>query len=274
MINKLFKKLIVLGLCIAISIPTNAAVSVSDGSAFVTKVEFNADLDNLNNRMAYLENSLDSKIDNLVSSYLTRNGIWNGEKQQVLNNLGTMCYTSSGQQIFANITKSGLMILPYYIKIDYYVGVCLEYYSGDTSATTGTYVRAMGSPVSYALNIKLNVYNQTSSESYQSDDLFFALCGEFDTGNYMSYAYRLDQTPTGAFTFFVEKGDNMAYTLSTSLSARLDWWALKTDTITGNEKTLSGRCMGAAGASRRAKWIDGSYYKIYFGISGEEISVY
>ena len=113
MINKLFKKLIVLGLCIAISIPTNAAVSVSDGSAFVTKVEFNADLDNLNNRMAYLENSLDSKIDNLVSSYLTRNGIWNGEKQQVLNNLGTMCYTSSGQQIFANITKSGLMILPY-----------------------------------------------------------------------------------------------------------------------------------------------------------------
>ena len=58
-----------------------AIVSDNDGSAFVTKAEFAADLNNLSNRMSTLENSLDAKIDSLVSSYLSRNGIWNGEKQ-------------------------------------------------------------------------------------------------------------------------------------------------------------------------------------------------
>ncbi len=45
------------------------------------KAEFAADLNNLSNRMSSLENSLDAKIDSLVSSYLSRNGIWNGETQ-------------------------------------------------------------------------------------------------------------------------------------------------------------------------------------------------
>ena len=71
-----------------------AAISVSDGSAFVTKAEFAADLNNLSNRMSSLENSLDAKIDSLVSSYLSRNGIWNGEKQEVdskfLNEAGSL----------------------------------------------------------------------------------------------------------------------------------------------------------------------------------------
>ena len=83
MINRIFKTILVLTICLGLTIPTNAAVSVSDGSAFVTKAEFAADLNNLSNRMAQLENSLDAKIDSLVSSYLTRNGIWNGAKQTV-----------------------------------------------------------------------------------------------------------------------------------------------------------------------------------------------
>ena len=81
MLNRIFKTILVLSICVGISLPTNAAVSVSDGSAFVTKAEFAADLNNLSNRMAQLENSLDAKIDSLVSSYLTRNGIWNGAGQ-------------------------------------------------------------------------------------------------------------------------------------------------------------------------------------------------
>ena len=81
MLKKIFKTILVLSICVGISLPTNAAVSVSDGSAFVTKAEFAADLNNLSNRMAQLENSLDAKIDSLVSSYLTRNGIWNGAGQ-------------------------------------------------------------------------------------------------------------------------------------------------------------------------------------------------
>ena len=84
MLKKIFKTIFIMSLCVGISLPTNAAVSVSDGSAFVTKAEFAADLNNLSNRMAQLENSLDAKIDSLVSSYLTRNGIWNGAKQTVL----------------------------------------------------------------------------------------------------------------------------------------------------------------------------------------------
>ena len=84
MINKVFKTILILMICLGLTIPTNAAVSVSDGSAFVTKAEFAADLNNLSNRMAQLENSLDAKIDSLVSSYLTRNGIWNGAKQDLL----------------------------------------------------------------------------------------------------------------------------------------------------------------------------------------------
>ena len=84
MLKNLFKTIFIFSLCIGISMQSMAAVSVSDGSAFVTKAEFSADLNNLSNRMAQLENNLDSKIDSLVSTYLKRNGIWNGKKQTIL----------------------------------------------------------------------------------------------------------------------------------------------------------------------------------------------
>ena len=80
MINR-FIKILLCFLLIIIQISTYANISVSDGSAFVTKSEMSYQLNNLSNRMTQLENSLDSKIDTLVSSYLTRNGVWNGVKQ-------------------------------------------------------------------------------------------------------------------------------------------------------------------------------------------------
>ena len=80
---KIVKFFVVFNLILSVSLINSvAAISVSDGSAFVTKAEFAADLNNLSNRMSTLENSLDVKIDSLVSSYLSRNGIWNGEKQE------------------------------------------------------------------------------------------------------------------------------------------------------------------------------------------------
>ena len=83
---KIFKLFVSISLILTISLINSfAAISVSDGSAFVTKAEFAADLNNLSNRMSSLENSLDAKIDSLVSSYLSRNGIWNGEKQTFLD---------------------------------------------------------------------------------------------------------------------------------------------------------------------------------------------
>ena len=98
MVKKIFKSLLIFSVVLSLTIPANAAVSVADGSAFVTKAEFSADLNNLSNRMAQLENSLDSKIDSLVSAYLTRNGIWNGSKQTLVtsqtnsSNFSIECY--------------------------------------------------------------------------------------------------------------------------------------------------------------------------------------
>ena len=106
MINKVFKTILILSLCLGISMPAYTAVSVSDGSAFVTKVEFDSDMNNLDNRMAVLENSLDAKIDSLVSAYLTRNGIWNGRKQELTTYNG-LSNTPTNTQIFS-LYKSGL----------------------------------------------------------------------------------------------------------------------------------------------------------------------
>ena len=120
MLKKIFKTILVLSLCVGISIPTNAAVSVSDGSAFVTKAEFAADLNNLSNRMAQLENSLDAKIDSLVSSYLTRNGIWNGAKQiaskeYICDMFGVKVsdYTESYTGKLPKVTQAGVEMVMY-----------------------------------------------------------------------------------------------------------------------------------------------------------------
>ena len=83
MIMKMFKKILLFALCFYYSFYSFAAVSVSDGSAFLTKSELQSDLNSLINRMALLESSLDAKIDSLVSAYLTRNGVWNGKSLDI-----------------------------------------------------------------------------------------------------------------------------------------------------------------------------------------------
>ena len=126
MIKKVFKTIFILTLCLGITLPANAgSVQVSDGSAFITKSELSYQLNNLSYRMTQLENSLDSKIDTLVSSYLTRNGIWNGSKQTLITPSytipargsftvvsGTSDYsvTGSTQQLF-KANKSGMAYL-------------------------------------------------------------------------------------------------------------------------------------------------------------------
>ena len=121
-----FKRFFACALILFITFPTTAAVSVSDGSAFVSKAEFAANLNNLNSRMSNLENSLDAKIDSPVSSYLSRNGIWNGEKQTLTSyevsfsadenvfvpDLGYK--ESSTNNLVANISKSGLLCVNYF----------------------------------------------------------------------------------------------------------------------------------------------------------------
>ncbi len=126
---KILKFFISLSLILSVSLINSiAAISVSDGSAFVTKAEFAADLNNLSNRMSSLENSLDAKIDSLVSSYLSRNGIWNGEKQTFLDYTeeklwpNKWCTKATGDEVVTNdlvsiceTTKSGLFNLQFEI---------------------------------------------------------------------------------------------------------------------------------------------------------------
>ena len=80
----MLKKIVLIIIILSITMPSHSAVSVNDGSAFVTKAEFAANTNGLKERMSFVENSLDAKIDSLVSSYLSRNGIWNGESQKFL----------------------------------------------------------------------------------------------------------------------------------------------------------------------------------------------
>lgn len=80
---KISKKILLFILMLVFSINSFAAVSIQDGSTFVTKAEFSVDMNNLSNRMSKLENSIDTKIDSYVSAYLNENGVWNGDKQKL-----------------------------------------------------------------------------------------------------------------------------------------------------------------------------------------------
>ena len=101
---KIFLTIIIV---IVYSITSFGAVAVSDGSAFITKVEFNSNLNILSNRMTAMENSIEAKIDNLVSSYLSRNGIWSGNEQNFsLNNTKFVKQTSGTFKDFYLYTDS------------------------------------------------------------------------------------------------------------------------------------------------------------------------
>ena len=151
---KILKLFISLSLILSVSLINSiAAISVSDGSAFVTKAEFAADLNNLSNRMSSLENSLDAKIDSLVSSYLSRNGIWNGEKQTKKidgislgvsikfsdSNNDRVCVLKKNQNIM-EISKSGLVCLDMYLPGRMYTSIVLKATEGSHSIGTGSLV--------------------------------------------------------------------------------------------------------------------------------------
>ena len=81
MIRKIFKTIIILSICFSLTVPTNAAISVSDGSAFMTKSEFMADINNLSSRVAQLEITFDGTLDSKVNSYLEQKGFWKAKTQ-------------------------------------------------------------------------------------------------------------------------------------------------------------------------------------------------
>lgn len=69
--NKLIKKLLSLFVVIIMTINANAAVvSDNDGSAFITKAEFDSLKNTFQSQIDYYNVSIDNKIDNAISSYL------------------------------------------------------------------------------------------------------------------------------------------------------------------------------------------------------------
>ena len=109
----MIKKIITLCIIIFTTIPSFARVSVSDGSAFITKNEFSNSLNNLSSRIEIMENSLDAKIDSMVSTYLSRNGIWAGEKQTINTTQATWEYgfnrvATYVPRFYKNINATGM----------------------------------------------------------------------------------------------------------------------------------------------------------------------
>ena len=81
--HKIFRSLFVIFIILSFNINSFAAISANDGVAFITKAEFAKDLDRFSQRISQIENTLEAKIDSLVSAYLSRNGIWNGSAQEL-----------------------------------------------------------------------------------------------------------------------------------------------------------------------------------------------
>ncbi len=82
--TKMMKKLLALFLVVLMSIDGFAAVvGDNDGSAFVTKAEFEALKNDFNKQIEIYNDSIDSKIDGAVASYLA--GIQKSEKEMLKN---------------------------------------------------------------------------------------------------------------------------------------------------------------------------------------------
>ena len=245
MINKVFKTILVLTICLGLTIPANAAVSVSDGSAFVTKAEFAADLNNLSNRMAQLENSLDAKIDSLVSSYLTRNGIWNGAKQEldtallgktgiyantsstatgyVLSYVGNTMASNSNRLVLASyadttytvidtLTKSGFCVLS--ITFNNYINANAGRLRIDTSNDNNHVHNYNG-----YINCSLNIYTEAASistqvYSYSLEKSWNASTSLVFENSFNQFAY-----------FFVNKDDHLTAKTSTQYDKLSDYVA-------------------------------------------------
>ena len=68
--KKFIKKILSIILVCMLSVNTYAAVSANDGSAFITKAEFDALVNTFNEQMDNYENSLVSKVDGAIANYL------------------------------------------------------------------------------------------------------------------------------------------------------------------------------------------------------------
>ena len=225
MLNKIFKTFFILSICFGVSVSSNAAVSVSDGSAFMTKAELAADLNNLSNRMAQLENSLDSKIDSLVSAYLSKNGIWSGTKQSTNSNIddlipANVSLSSGSAQInvslasgtyIDNINKSGMLVSTFSYR---------NKNGSNNNNTRWGYSGEMNAENYHCSDngviVSLYVYESMGGISTQRfSHILLSFCGKpsaaWDTGAYNLYAALPANDVYGNVLFFANKGSSITY---------------------------------------------------------------
>ena len=67
---KLGKRILALFIVVLLNVNTYAAVGANDGSAFVTKAEFDALVNTFNEQMDSYQSGLNSKIDGAIANYL------------------------------------------------------------------------------------------------------------------------------------------------------------------------------------------------------------
>ena len=135
MLKRIFKTIFILALCFGTIESIYAAlspVSVSEGSAFVTKAEFRALVNEASTRIETLELHSDRQISVVVDSFLERNNIWHPQKQTLTSNteielipadITLSSNSASGTAIISDrktcieqVKKSGMMIISLYYK--------------------------------------------------------------------------------------------------------------------------------------------------------------
>lgn len=231
-IRKYLKMLLCISLIISIVAPDYASTA-ADGSAFLTKKEFDEALADFNGRLTSFEAGINAKIDAQVSSYLDRNGIWS-EKPQVLTGnifynfyhstdtsiacysyrplngiLSTTGYTWSAARCSTNVTlinnvsKSGLLFISYDTNN-------LGGSHGGASGVTYWYCTSssMFGPQCVYAN-KISFFQDTISKTLTTINDAFSIAPAY------WYSAAVDSSPlygTRTLQFFVDKGKPLKVT--------------------------------------------------------------
>ena len=124
------KRLVAIMLVLFMNINTYAAIGANDGSAFVTKAEFDALVNTFNEQMDSYENSVVSKIDGAIANYLASLSSTATYPQNLLvNNLSKYKFTNTWNLW----TGSDDCELGDQMKFDIYIA-CMQTSTGDWGA--------------------------------------------------------------------------------------------------------------------------------------------
>ena len=185
MLKRIFKTIFILVLCFGTVTSTHAAVtSVSEGSSFITKAEFTSLVNEASDRIEDLELQVDTKINELVESFLARNNIWHPQKQ-ILNGNTQMelmpCTVTlsdnkaTGEQTIQDravcideIKKSGLMVISlfYRAKTPTAAGKTFRWGYMGSMSNTGNWMSDDG----IELNVVFYEERKTGDISYSSPE--------------------------------------------------------------------------------------------------------